>query len=59
MFDKIKQGDRTKADVVELVLDSPDDLDTLPTNVGVGSTAICISTADVYIFSNSHEWKPL
>ena len=59
MFDIMKQGDRTQAKVVELVLDSPEDVSTLPTDVGVGSTAICISTAEVYIFSNSKEWKSL
>lgn len=59
MFDAMKQGDRTRANVVQLVLDSPDDLSTLPTDVGVGSTAICISTADVYILNNSKEWKQL
>lgn len=59
MFDMMKQGDRTQQKVVQLVLDTPDDVSTLPTDVGAGSTAICISTAEVYMMNNKGEWKSL
>lgn len=59
MFDIMKQGDRTNSQVTEFVLDNPEDVSTLPTDVGVGSTAICISTAEVFMLNNSKEWKSL
>lgn len=59
MYNIIKEGDTTNYKVTELVLDSPEDIATLPTNVAPGSTAICISTAEVYIMNNSGEWKSL
>lgn len=59
MYNIIKEGDTINYKVTELILDSPEDVAALPTNVAPGSTAICISTAQVYMLNNSGEWKPL
>lgn len=47
---------QTQYGVDEYVIDTPADLKTLPPRSAMGSTAICISTGDVYIKNSSGEW---
>ena len=43
-------------DTAEFVIDAPADKDSLPTNIGWGSTALCIETGDIYIFNSENKW---
>lgn len=43
-------------DTAEFVIDAPADVDDLPTNIGWGSTALCIETGNIYIFDSNSEW---
>lgn len=55
-----KQSNNTVYDVYELVVDTPEDLETLPGYIGAGSTAIVIKgtggTLEVRLKANSGEW---
>ena len=48
---------QTQYNVDEYVIDTPDDLKKLPARSAMGSTALCISTGDVYIKNSQGEWK--
>lgn len=53
----VKQlSDDRDFDWEEYVIDSPEDAVNLPTTCGWGSTAICISSGDIYILSSNKEW---
>lgn len=53
----VKQlSDDRDFDWEEYVIDSPEDVVDLPTACGWGSTAICISSGDIYILSSNKEW---
>lgn len=53
----VKQlSDDRDFDWEEYVIDSPEDVVDLPTTCGWGSTAICISSGDIYILSSDKEW---
>jgi hypothetical protein len=57
MIKKIEINGEIAYDIIKLVLDTPDDLVTLPTiDCAMGSTAIVISTAEVYMRNSSGEW---
>ena len=43
----------------EYVIDSSEDVNGLPTNIGWGSTAICIENGAVYILDSSQTWVVL
>lgn len=38
------------------VIDTKEDLDYLPINVSIGSTAFCIEDSSVYMINSSGEW---
>jgi hypothetical protein len=44
--------------VKEFACDTPDDLETLP-NCAMGSVAIVISTAEVFMLNSKKEWVKL
>ena len=46
-------------DVNEYVCDSPEDIPNLPHHCAMGSIAIIISTAEVYMKNSSGEWVKL
>ena len=53
----VKQlSDNRDFDWEEYIIDSPSDTSNLPTTCGWGSTAICISTGDVYVLNSSKTW---
>jgi len=45
--------------VYEYIADTEDDIESLPTTVGKGSTCLVIATGAVYILSPSGEWAKL
>lgn len=60
MIKKIAINGEAAYDVIQLALDTPDDLEKLPTyNCGMGSTAIVISTAEMYMRDSNGEWHKL
>lgn len=57
MIKKIEINGEIAYDIIKLALDTPDDLVTLPAiDCAMGSTAIVISTAEVYMRNSSGEW---
>lgn len=59
MYNITKQADHTTAYVVELVADSEDDIQSLPTYYEPGSSCLVINPASVYILSNEKVWVKL
>jgi len=43
----------------EFVVDTPEDIKNLPINALMGSTALVISTGEVYMINSKGEWKKL
>ena len=43
----------------EFVIDSPNDLKSLPKNCNMGSSALCLSNGSVYIKNSTGEWKEI
>lgn len=56
MFNLYKQDGETLYGIKEFILDSADDIKSLPTNIRIGSTALIIPTAEVYILNGSKTW---
>lgn len=57
MIKKVEINGEVAYDVIKFVLDTPNDLKTLLTeDCAMGSTAIVISTAEVYMRNGSGEW---
>ena len=54
----IANGD-IQYDVNEYVCDSPEDIPNLPHLCAMGSTAIIISTAELYMKNSAGEWVKL
>lgn len=46
-------------DTAEFVIDTTGDVSDLPTNIGWGSTAICVETGQVYILNSTQTWVAL
>lgn len=59
MYSQVKSSDKTERYVVELVVDSGTDIDTLPTHYAPGSTCIVANESRVFILNNSKEWVEL
>ena len=56
MYILYKQDGETLYGIKEFVLDSVDDIKNLPKNIRVGSTALIIPTAEIYILNSSKTW---
>lgn len=56
MFTRLAQSGHTAYGLQEFAIDTPADLDMLPIDVPMGSTAICISTGAVYMINSSRKW---
>lgn len=56
MFNLYKQDGETLYGIKEFILDNTDDIKNLPTNIKVGSTALIIPTAEIYILNGSKKW---
>lgn len=60
MYKKTMVNGEVAYDVIQFTCDNLDDLDNLPTQgVGMGSTAIVISTAEIYIKNSEGQWIKL
>ena len=60
MYNKTMVNGEVAYDVIQFTCDNLDDLDNLPTQgVGMGSTAIVISTAEIYIKNSEGQWVKL
>lgn len=56
MMNLYKQDGETLYGVKEFLLDSVDDLSSLPTNIRSGSSALIISTGDLYMLNGDKQW---
>lgn len=59
MVNLYKQDGETLYGIKEFLLDSADDLSSLPTKIRSGSSALIIPTGELYILNGDKEWKIL
>lgn len=59
MFRLIAANGDIQYDINEYAIDSPEDLANIPKDCAMGSTAIVISTAEVYMKNGAGEWVKL
>ena len=59
MYQVIKNGDNTQSNVVEIVADTLEDKDTVPTTFGVGSDCIVLEDSSVWMLGNDKVWHEL
>lgn len=52
----MKQNGRPAYNLMEYVVDTEDDIKSLPKEVAMGSTAFVIDTGDVYMLNGKKEW---
>lgn len=45
-----------KYGIMRYVIDTPNQLSSLPTNVEIGSTCFVISTSNNYMLNSNHQW---
>lgn len=57
MVSQLKQSGHTTYGLQEFVCDTPEDLDNLPIDAKIGSTAFIISTSQIYMINSKGEWK--
>ena len=60
-YTRIKQQDHNNTYYTEFVIDTIQDVSTLPTDesVSVGSAAICIENSEVYMLNSKRQWVML
>lgn len=56
MINIMSQSGKTTAYLKEFVIDTVADVIDLPTDVPMGSSALCIQNGDVYIFGGDDKW---
>ena len=56
MINLYRQDGETLYGIKEFILDSPEDLSNLPTNIRSGSSALIIPTGEVYFLNGSKQW---
>lgn len=59
MYNIIRQGDSDQYGVNSYVIDTADDVATLPKTCAAGSTCFCIATSAAYMFGNDGEWHEI
>lgn len=59
MYKLISSNGETVYGVNEYVVDTDNDIKDLPAHCAMGSSAIVISTGDVYMKNSSNEWVKL
>ena len=52
-------GNNIQSSVVEIIADTVADVDTLPTDVGVGSDCIVLENSSVYMMGCDGHWHEL
>ena len=58
-YTRIKQQDHNNTYYTEFVIDTVQDVSTLPTDeesVSIGSAAICIENSEVYMLNSKRQW---
>ena len=55
----IANGEDVQNDVVEIVVDTRNEINDLPTTYGIGSDAIVIQDSSVWMLGNDSEWHEL
>ena len=55
-YKMISTNGQVQYGVDEFVIDSPDDLEKLPTRSLMGSAALCLSNGAVYMKNSDGEW---
>lgn len=61
-YTRIKQQDHNNTYYTEFVIDTVQDVSTLPTDeesVSIGSAAICIGNSEVYMLNSNRQWVML
>ena len=56
MIAKVSQSGHTTYGLLEYVIDTPADINKLPLDVPMGSSALCLDTCDVYVLNGNKEW---
>lgn len=56
MISKLSQSGHTSYGLIEYVLDNESDMDDLPVDSPIGSTAFVISTTSSYMINSKGEW---
>lgn len=56
MINLYKQDGETLYGIKEYLLDTVDDLSSLPDNIRIGSSALILSTGDLYILNGEKKW---
>jgi len=56
MINLYKQDGETLYGVKEYILDSPNDVSDLPVDIRPGSTALVITTSDIYMLNGDKKW---
>lgn len=56
MIKIVSQNGQVAYDVYEYVVDTFDDIQTIPTRVGAGSSALVIDSSEVYMKNNEGAW---
>lgn len=51
-----KNGESISSSVIEIIADTNADIESLPTNVGAGSSCLVLNTGAVYILGNDKVW---
>lgn len=59
MITSVSQSGHVKYGVQEFIIDTLADLDSLPLDVPMGSTAFCIETSTVYMLNGKKEWREI
>ena len=57
MITKTSQSGHVTYGLQEFMIDTVDDLNHLPIDAPMGSTAFCIETSSVYVLNGKGEWK--
>ena len=56
MISQLRQSGHKTYGLQEFVCDTPEDLDDLPVDAKMGSTAFVISTSSLYMINSQGEW---
>lgn len=56
MITKTSQSGHVAYGLLEFMIDTVNDLNQLPVDVPMGSTAFCIEDGSVYVINSSGEW---
>lgn len=57
MYKIVKSNGDIAHDITEFMVDTTEDIQTLPPYVGMGSKAYVINTGELYVKNGKNEWK--